>query len=60
MASLDCNMAGVSFASSSHIVIRGTAAKIQLPVRKIPLLGASTLKCYSQMDFKFKHKRNSQ
>ena len=41
MVSLDCNMAGVSSASSSHIAIRGTATKIQLPV-----------KCCSQMDFK--------
>ena len=41
MVSLDCNMAaGVSSASrSSHITIRGTAAKIELPVRKILLLG---------------------
>ena len=55
MVSLDCNMAGVSSASSSHITIRGTAAKIQLPVRKILLLGAPTLKCCSQMDFKGTH-----
>ena len=55
MVSLDCNMAGVTSASSSHIVIRGTAAKIQLPVRKILLLGAATLKCCSQMDFKGTH-----
>ena len=32
----------VSSASSSHIVIRGTAAKIQMPIRNILLLGAST------------------
>ena len=38
--SLDCNMAGVTSASSSHITIRGTVAKIQLPVRKILFLGA--------------------
>ena len=48
MFSLDCNMAG---ASSSHIVIHSTVAKIQLPVCKILLLGAP-LKCWSQMDFK--------
>ena len=45
MVSLDCNIAGVSSASSSHIMIRSTAAKIQvlqLPVRKILLLGAPT------------------
>ena len=30
-------------------------AKIQLPVRKILLLGTSTLKCCSQMDFKGTH-----
>ena len=52
MVSLDCNMAGVSSASSSHITIRGTAAQIQLPVGKIPLLGAPTLKRCSQMDSK--------
>ena len=56
MVSLDHNMAGVSSASSSHIVIRGTAAKIQLPVHKILLLGAApTLKCCSQMDLKGTH-----
>ena len=54
-ASLDCNMAGVSSASSSHIMIRDTAAKIQLAVRKILLLGAPSLKCCSQMDFKGTH-----
>ena len=54
MVSLDCNMVGVS-ASSSHIAIHGTAAKIQLPVHKILLLGAPTLKCCSQMDFKGTH-----
>ena len=52
MVSLDCNMAGVSPTSSSHITIRSTAAKIQLPVRKIRLLGA--LIC-SQMDFNGTH-----
>ena len=41
VVSLDCNMAGVSSASrSSHITIPGTAAKIELPVRKILLLSA--------------------
>ena len=55
MVALDCNMAGVSSASSSHITIRGIAAKIQLPARKILLLGAPTLKCLSQMDFKGTH-----
>ena len=44
MVSLDCNMAGVSSTSSSHIVIHGTVAKIQLPVLKILLLGDPTLK----------------
>ena len=43
MVSLDCNMAGVLSASSSHIVIHRTAAKIQLPIRKILLLGAPTV-----------------
>ena len=52
MVSLDCNMVGVSFASSSHIAIHSTAPKIQQPVRKILLLGALTLKCCSQMDIK--------
>ena len=52
MISLDSNMASVSSLSSSHIVIRGTAAKIRLPVRQILLLGTPTLKCCSQMDFK--------
>ena len=28
LVSLDCNMAGVASASSSHIAIHGTAAKI--------------------------------
>ena len=46
MVSLDCNMMGESSALSSHIVILGTAAKIQLPVQKILLLGAPTLKCW--------------
>ena len=55
MVSLDCNMAGVSSASSSHIMIRGTVAKIQLPVRKMLLLRAPTLKCCSQMAFKGTH-----
>ena len=55
MVSLDCNMAGVSFASSSHIVIRGTAAKIKQPVHKLLLLGGPTLKRCSQMDFKETH-----
>ena len=50
-SSLIATLAGVSSASSSHITIRGTAAKTQLPVRKILLLGALTLKCCSQMDF---------
>ena len=45
-------MADVSSASSNHIAIHGTVAKIQLPVHKILLLGAQTLKCCSQMDFK--------
>ena len=40
--SLDSNMVGVSSASTSHITIRGTVATIQLPVRKILLLGAPT------------------
>ena len=40
---------------SSHIAIRGTAAKMQLPIRKILLLGAPTLKCCSHMDFKVTH-----
>ena len=52
MVSFDCNMVGVSSASSSHIAIHGTTAKIQLAIRKILLLGATTLKCCSQMDFK--------
>ena len=52
MVSLDCNMAVVSSASSGHITICGTVAKRQLPIRKILLLGALTLKCCSQMDFK--------
>ena len=39
--SLDCNMVGVSSASSNHIAIRSTAAKIQLPIRKILLLRRS-------------------
>ena len=35
MVSLNCNMAGgASSASSSHIAIHNTAAKIKLPVRK--------------------------
>ena len=55
MVSLDCNMAGVPSASSSDITIRGTATKIQLPLHKILLLGAPTLKCCSQMDFKGPH-----
>ena len=55
MVSLDCNMAGVTSASSSHIVICSTAAKLQLPVHKILLLGAPTLKGCSQMDFKGTH-----
>ena len=46
------NMADLSSASSSHIMIRGTAAKIQLPVRKMLLLSTQTLKCYSEMDLK--------
>ena len=46
MVSHDCNMAGVSSASSSHITIHGTAAKIQ-PVRKILLLGTPTLKDFT-------------
>ena len=54
MVSLDCNMVGVSSASSSHIAIRGTVGKIQLAVRKILLLGAATLTFCSQMDFKGK------
>ena len=41
--------------SSSHVAIRGTAAKTQLAVRKILLLGAPTLKCCSQMNFKITH-----
>ena len=52
---LDCNMAGVSSASSNHITIRNSEAKIQLPVRKLLLLGALALKCCSQMDFKGPH-----
>ena len=48
-------MAGVLSAASSHIAIRSTAAKIQPPVRKILLLGAPTLKCCLQMDFKGTH-----
>ena len=55
MVSLDCNMAGGSSASSSHITIGGTTAKIQLPVHKILLLGTTTLKCCSQIDFKGSH-----
>ena len=55
MVSLNCNMASVSSASSSHIAIRGTVAKIQLPVRKILLLVTLILKCCSQMDFKGTH-----
>ena len=55
MASLDCNMVGVSSASSSHIAIRSITAKIQLPVCKILLLGARTLKCRPQIDFKGTH-----
>ena len=47
MVFLDCNMVGVLSASSSHIAICGTAAKIQLPVCKILLLGALALKCCS-------------
>ena len=34
MVSLDCNRAGVSSASSSHIMIRDIAAEIQLPVAR--------------------------
>ena len=52
MDSLACNMAGVSSASSSHIAIHSTAAKIQLPVCKTLLLETLTLNCSSQMDFK--------
>ena len=55
MVSLDCNMVGVLSASSSRIVIRGTAEKIQLAVHKILLLGAPTLQCCSRMDFKGTH-----
>ena len=55
MVYLDRNMVGVLSASSSHIAIRSTAAKTQLPVRKILLLGAQTLKCCSQVDFKGPH-----
>ena len=56
MVSLDCNMGGVSSSSSRHIMIHGTAAKIQLAIHKILLLGAApTLKCCSQMDFKGTH-----
>ena len=55
MVTLDCNMAGVSSASSSQITICDTVAKIQLLVRKILLLGAPTLKCCSQMNFKGIH-----
>ena len=51
MVSLDCNMARVSSASSSHITIHGTAAKIQPPIHKILLLSVLTLKCCSQIDF---------
>ena len=36
-------------------MICGTATKIQLPSRKILLLGDPTLKCCSQMDFKGPH-----
>ena len=53
--SLHCNMACILSASSSHITIRGIAAKTQLPVRKILLLDAPTLKRCSQMDFKWTH-----
>ena len=53
MVSLDCNMVSASSASSSHITIRSTAAKTQLPIRKkILLLSTPNLKCCSQMDFK--------
>ena len=38
------------------IMIRGTGAKIQLPIHKILLLGAPTLKCCSQMNFKGTHR----
>ena len=48
-------MVGVSYAGSSYIMIQGIAAKIQLPVHKILFLGAPTLKCCSQMDFKGTH-----
>ena len=44
LVSLDCNMAGVLSASIGHIAIRGTAAKIKLPIGKIRFLGAPTLK----------------
>ena len=40
--SLDCNMAGVSSASSSHTTYHCTAAQIQLPIRKILLFCAPT------------------
>ena len=55
MVSLDCNMAGVTSASveaKRHTAIHGTAEIIQLPVRKILLVGAPALKRCSQMDFK--------
>ena len=52
MVSLYCNMVG---ASSSRIVIRSTAAKIKLPVRKVLLLGTPAFKCCLQMDFKGTH-----
>ena len=42
----------ISSASSSHITICGTAAKMQLPVHNILSLGAPTLTCCSQMDYK--------
>ena len=45
--------------SNSHITIHGTGTKIQLPVCKIILLGAPTLKCCSQMDFKFNGTHNN-
>ena len=59
MVSLDCIMVGASSASSSHIMIRGTAAKIQPPIHKILLLGAPTLKCCPQVDFKIKGTHNN-
>ena len=47
-------MAGILSASSSHTVIHDTVAKI-LPIHKILLLSAPTLKSCSQMDFKGTH-----